>query len=222
MNALPNPFSDFNSQTTGGWEEPAAVSRSPQLADTAAGTNSELAGVASRASRPGSLGIPGKKDQAPNSDFADAKPLSADEPTAVANAPWLTIAAVGINSESAPACGHSAGDTGETIVSSPAAFPAFPEDHIPELISCARQPHSFVDMDALYKAIVKEHPRDLDLEPPPLFLRKPSSAFLRAISEFSDALKDLAPNRERGKSDRADYKNTNQTEPNNIGHRFSP
>jgi len=222
VNAHLAQFNPFNSATAGSAEEPAAVSRSPQLADTAAGTNSELAGVASRASRPGSLGIPGKKDQAPNSDFADAKPLSADEPTAVANAPWFTIAAVGINSESAPACGRSAGDTGGNAVSSPAAFPAFPEDHIPELISCAGQPHSFVDMDALYKAIVKEHPRDLDLEPPPLFLRKPSSAFLRAISEFSDALKDLAPNRERGKSDRADYKNTNQTEPNNIGHRFSP
>ena len=37
------------------------------------------------------------------------------------------------------------------------------------------------DMDALYNEIVNGHPRDLDLDPPPLFLRKLSKSFLRAL-----------------------------------------
>jgi hypothetical protein len=44
-----------------------------------------------------------------------------------------------------------------------------------------------IDFDALYRAITNEHPRDLDLDPPPLFLRKPRPAFLRALYHLAGA-----------------------------------
>ena len=41
------------------------------------------------------------------------------------------------------------------------------------------------DFDALYNEIVNGHPRDLDLHPPPLFLRKPSKSFLRSLYQIA-------------------------------------
>ncbi len=53
--------------------------------------------------------------------------------------------------------------------------PPLPERNVDEL----------VNFDALYAAISASHPRDLDLDPPPLFLRKPSKSFMQALFDLA-------------------------------------
>jgi len=99
-----------------------------------------------------------------------------------------------------PALVNSAGDTGQTMVSSPAIFPG-DEDHIPELFSVYAKRNSFAKispplidnrltrvMRALSDELADEqrtiNEKILLDQFAPLFLRKPRPAFLRALFQL--------------------------------------
>ncbi len=72
----------------------------------------------------------------------------------------------------------------------PELFSVYAARRCKDLISppIKQEPREYTpNFDALYSAITNSHPRDLDLDPPPLFLRKPRPAFLRALFELGDA-----------------------------------
>jgi hypothetical protein len=199
MIALPNPFSDFNSLTTGGREETAAAFNSP------AGPGAAVAN---------------------NSNSVNVKPSFADEPAIAADAPRLTNAMAGVNSNSTLASAMTvesatapdltdppvavadlipgsaqpllpiptgpttaAGDTGGNATSSPADFSLDVRIHRAMLAVADElaDEQRTINEAILLRQFTSEsplflrHPRDLDLDPPPLFLRKPSHAFLRAL-----------------------------------------
>jgi hypothetical protein len=215
---LPNPFENINPALASAMM--AGPAAAPGLTDPPVAAAADFSSVPAMATNP--VVAPNPAPVCPvaatgdNSNSAGVKP-SPVEPAAVADAPQHSVAAVGPIPEPLEhtlPVGTPAGDTGGHAVSSPAVFPGEQED-IPVLFSAYARHHSLAKVsppikqpwqpDAkFFSALEVElkkpvHPRDLDLDPPPLFLRgpqpkhssvitrKPRTAFLRQIFQLAGA-----------------------------------